>query len=341
MGEKRMKEAKLYKKLDNQKVRCDTCAHHCIIAPGKRGVCGVRENRGGKLVTLVYGKAIALHVDPIEKKPLFHFLPGVPAMSVATVGCNMHCLNCQNADISQMPKDQNQIRGEEVSPEDLVRTTVRQQCQIIAYTYTEPAVFWDYAYESAKLASEKEIKNVFVTNGFLSKESLEGIAPFLDGVNIDLKAFRDATYKSVCGARLRPVLDTIQRMHELAIWIEVTTLLIPGLNDSEAELKEIAQFIHDMDPGIPWHISRFYPTYRMTDRPPTSVESIEKAREIGIETGLRYVYPGNVPGSDGESTFCHQCGTRVIHRQGYQIIENRLEEGKCPDCGAEIDGVWV
>jgi pyruvate formate lyase activating enzyme len=336
-----MKEAKLYKKMEDQKVQCVTCAHRCVIAVGKRGVCGVRENQEGKLVTLVYGKAIALHVDPVEKKPLFHFLPGAPAMSVATVGCNMRCLNCQNADISQMPKDQDRIQGEDVSPENLVQATVRQQCRIIAYTYTEPAVFWDYAYDTAKLARREKIKNVFVTNGYLSKESFEEISPFLDGANVDLKAFRDATYKSVCGARLQPVLDTIRRMKELGIWIEVTTLLIPGLNDSEEELKQIARFIHEIDPAIPWHISRFYPTYRMTDRSPTSVESIQKARDIGTEVGLRYVYPGNIPGDEGESTFCYHCNTRLIHRQGYQIIVNRLAKGKCPECGIEIDGVWM
>jgi pyruvate formate lyase activating enzyme len=335
-----MKEAKLYRKIDDQKVQCFTCAHQCVIAPGKRGVCGVRENQEGKLITLVYGKAVALHVDPIEKKPLFHFLPGAPAMSVATAGCNMHCLNCQNADISQIPKSPGWIRGEDVSPETLVEATVRQQCQIIAYTYTEPAVFWDYAYDTARIARQKKIKNVFVTNGYLSKESLEVISPFLDGANVDLKAFRDATYKSVCGAHLQPVLDTIQRMKELGIWVEVTTLLIPGLNDSEKELKEIARFIHDIDPAMPWHISRFYPTYRMTDRPPTSIESITKAREIGIETGLSYVYPGNIPGNEGESTFCYQCKTKLIHRRGYQIIENQLANGKCPECGSEIPGVW-
>jgi pyruvate formate lyase activating enzyme len=301
----------------------------------------VRENRNGQLYTLVYGKAIALHVDPIEKKPLFHFLPGAPAMSVATVGCNMHCLNCQNADISQMPRDLDQIRGEEIPPEDLFRATLRQQCQIIAYTYTEPAVFWDYAYDTARLAHQKKIKNIFVTNGYLSKESLEEISPFLDGANVDLKAFQDKTYKSVCGARLQPVLDTIQRMKELGIWIEVTTLLIPGLNDSEEELKQIARFIHSIDPAIPWHISRFYPTYRMMDRSPTPVESVQKARNIGIETGLRYVYPGNLPGDEGESTFCYHCNARLIHRRGYQIVENRLAKGKCPECGTKIDGVWT
>ena len=336
-----MKEAKLYKKMEDQKVQCLTCAHQCVIAVGKRGVCGVRENHEGKLVTLVYGKAIALHVDPIEKKPLFHFFPGAPAMSVATVGCNMHCLNCQNADISQMPKNSGQIQGEDISPENLVQATIRQNCSVIAYTYTEPAVFWDYAYDTAKLAHREKIKNVFVTNGYLSKESLEEIAPFLDGANVDLKAFQDATYKSICGARLQPVLDTIRRMKEIGIWIEVTTLLIPGLNDSEEELKQIARFIHEIDPGIPWHISRFYPTYRMTDRPPTSVASIQTARDIGIKTGLRHVYPGNIPGDEGESTFCYQCKTRLIHRQGYQIIEGRLVKGKCPECGTEIAGVWT
>jgi len=252
----------------------------------------------------------------------------------------MHCQNCQNADISQVPKDQERIDGKDVPPDVLVRSALDHRCRIIAYTYTEPVVYWDYACDAAKLAHEKGIKNVFVTNGYLSEESLKEIAPFLDGANIDLKAFKDETYRTNCGAKLQPVLNTIQRMKELGIWVEVTTLLIPELNDSEEELKDIARFIHDLDPGIPWHISRFHPTYRMLDRPATSLDAIQKARQIGFETGLRYVYTGNVPGEEGESTFCYHCNARLIHRWGFDVMGNRLVEGKCPECGVEIDGVW-
>jgi len=335
-----MKEAKLYRKLANSKVQCFTCAHKCTIAPGKRGICGVRENRGGILYSLVYGKAIALHVDPIEKKPLFHFRPGTQSFSVATVGCNMRCLNCQNADISQMPRDRNQIQGQEVPPHALVQAALEHRCRSIAYTYTEPAIYWDYAYDTACLAHTKGLENVFVTNGYLSEESLQEIAPYLDAANVDLKSFRDRTYRTICGARLQPVLDTIRRMKQLGIWIEVTTLLIPDLNDSDEELKRMAQFIYEIDPGIPWHVSRFHPTYRMLDRPLTPLESIQKACRIGLEVGLRYVYSGNIPGEERESTYCYSCGVCLIHRLGFEVLQNRLVDGKCAECGATIDGVW-
>ncbi len=335
-----MKEARLYKTLEQGKVRCLTCAHRCVIGNGKRGVCGVRENRDGKLYTLVFGKLIAMNVDPIEKKPLFHFYPGTRSFSIATVGCNMHCLHCQNSNISQMPKERGQIEGSDFLPEDVVKSALKNGCKTIAYTYTEPTVYWDFAFECSRLAHEHNIKNIFVTNGYLSKESLNEIAPFLDGANVDLKSFKDKTYRTVCGARLKPVLNTIQNMKRLGIWIEVTTLLIPDLNDSDEELNDIAVFLRDLDPGIPWHITRFYPTYRMTDRRPTDVEALRKAREIGFNAGIRYVYTGNVPGEDGEATFCHSCGARLIHRWGFDLMGNRITEGRCPECGAEIDGVW-
>ena len=335
-----MKEAKLYKKLEDGKVQCNTCAHQCKITKGKRGICGVRENREGTLYSLVYGKAIAMHVDPIEKKPLFHFYPGTRSFSLATVGCNMRCLNCQNADISQMPKDRDLIQGEDFPPEAVVQAALKHRCRTIAYTYTEPAVYLDYAYDTSKLAHESGVKNIFVTNGHFSKESLEMVAPYLDGANVDLKSFSDETYRNNCGTRLQPVLDTIRRMKELGIWIEVTTLLIPDLNDSEDELRSIARFLHEVDPGIPWHVSRFHPTYRMMDRPPTNVKSIQKACKIGLDEGIRYVYSGNVPGEERESTFCYSCGARLIHRWGFEVASNRIVDGKCPECSSVIDGVW-
>ncbi len=335
-----MKEARLYQPIENRIVRCCTCAHRCRIQPGKRGICGVMENREGKLFSLVYGRAVAMHVDPIEKKPLFHFLPGSTSFSVATVGCNMRCLNCQNADISQLPIDQNRIAGETVSPEKLVESALRSKCRSLSYTYTEPAIFWDYAYDAAGIAHEKGLKNTFVTNGYYSRESLDTLAPRMDAANVDLKTFRDETYRKNCGARLQPVLDTLRRMKELGVWVEITTLLVPRLNDSEEELKEIARFIFDLGPDIPWHISRFYPTYRLMDHPPTPPESIKKARAIGQQAGLHFVYSGNLPGDEGENTFCWTCGNPLIERWGFQVARNRIENGKCPKCGAEIKGVW-
>lgn len=335
-----MKEARLYKPLENGRVQCLTCAHYCILNQDKTGICGVRQNRKGRLYSLVYGSAVALHVDPIEKKPLFHVLPGTLALSIATVGCNMHCDNCQNADISQMPREYGRIQGQELSPPDVVSKAVREHCDVIAYTYSEPAIYWDYAFDISVQAHEKGLLNVFVTNGYLSRESLAEIGPYLDGANVDLKSFRDETYKTICGARLAPVLETIERMKSLGIWVEVTTLLIPGLNDSRKELKQIAEFIAGIDSGIPWHISRFYPTYRMRDRQPTPPASIQKARQIGMEAGLKYVYSGNLPGDAGESTYCHECQTTLIQRAGYRIQTNKILAGSCPNCKAKIPGIW-
>lgn len=335
-----MKEAMFYKKIDEKSVRCNLCSHNCVITESRRGICGVRENKEGVLYTLVYGKAVAQAVDPIEKKPLFHFYPGSRAYSVATVGCNFRCLNCQNLDISQMPREYGRIIGEDISPEEIVEQAKRYNCRIIAYTYTEPTIFFEYAYETAKIASREGMKSVFVTNGYITEDALREIAPYLDAANIDLKSFSDDFYRKVCGARLQPVLDSIRLHRELGIWIEVTTLIIPTLNDSEEELRRIAEFLRDLSEEIPWHISRFYPAYKLIDLQPTPVKIIRKAREIGLETGLKYVYEGNVPG-EGEDTYCHSCGRLLIHRYGYRILSNEIKDSKCPYCDAEIHGIWT
>ncbi|MHA1238513.1 MAG: AmmeMemoRadiSam system radical SAM enzyme [Candidatus Odinarchaeia archaeon] len=331
-----MKEAMFYKKLEDHKVQCLLCPHNCVILDSKRGICGVRENRDGVLYSLVYGKLIAEHVDPIEKKPLFHFYPSSLAYSIATVGCNMRCKNCQNADISQLPRYDPHIPGGETSPEQVVENAIRYGCDSIAYTYTEPTIFFEFAYETAKIAHKKGLKNVFVTNGYISEEALRYIAPYLDAANIDLKSARDEFYKEICGARLQPVLDSIKLYKELGIWIEVTTLVIPTLNDSEEELRKISQFVKDVGEEIPWHISRFHPMYQLTHLPYTSVEVLKKAYQIGQETGLRYVYIGNVWGT-GEDTYCYKCGEVLIHRMGYDIKEYKIKNGVCPKCGAKID----
>jgi pyruvate formate lyase activating enzyme len=335
-----MKPVRHQRSLENGRVLCFTCGHRCTIAEGARGRCGVMENRGGVLVSLVYGRAVAMHVDPIEKKPFFHFLPGAEALSVATVGCNLTCLNCQNADISQMPRDAGRIEGADTPPEAIVGAAEESRIPVIAYTYTEPAVFFDYALDTALLAAKKGIRNVFVTNGFLSEESIRAAVPVLDAANVDLKAFNDDTYRRVCGARLEPVLDAIRLLHGLGVWIEITTLVIPGLNDSDAELGAIAEFIRSVHPGIPWHVSRFYPQYRMTDRQATPVETIRRARAIGMKAGLRYVYAGNVPGDGGEDTMCPECGIQLVERTGFRVLSNRIREGRCSGCGGAIYGVW-
>jgi pyruvate formate lyase activating enzyme len=330
-----------YKRLGGGKVRCDLCAHRCVIEDGQRGLCGVRENRSGILYSLVYGRAIATHVDPIEKKPLFHYHPGSHSLSVATVGCNFRCQHCQNADISILPVRNHHIAGQNITPAELLAAAQRSNCTSISYTYTEPTVFFEYALETAQLASQQGLGNVFVTNGYMTEQALRTIEPFLDAANVDLKAFSNEHYQRVCGARLPPVLNSIRLMKELGIWIEVTTLLIPGVNDSERELRQIAEFIFNLGPQIPWHISRFYPAFQMADLPPTTIESVRRGREIGLETGLKYVYTGNLPGDDGESTFCPQCGQRVIYRHGYAIREHQLHGDRCSRCGTVIDGVGL
>jgi pyruvate formate lyase activating enzyme len=336
-------EAYLYEQLEGGKVQCNLCNYRCIIKEGKRGICGVRENQNGVLETLVYGRLIAQHVDPIEKKPLYHVLPGTFSYSVATVGCNFKCRFCQNADIAQLPADRKgMIVGDFYTPEDVVSAAKRAGCRTIAYTYTEPTVFFEFAYDTAKLAHEEGVLNVFVTNGYMTSEALHMIKPYLDAANVDLKAFNDDFYKEQCSAKRKHVMETLKLMKSLGIFVEVTTLLIPGLNDDKKELEQLASFIVDaLGPETPWHISRFYPTYKLTDRPPTPPESIHQARKIGLDAGLRYVYSGNLPRDEGENTFCYNCGHLLIERMGYHISKNLIEGRKCPKCGATIDGLGL
>ncbi len=335
-----MKQAMFQKAEEGKKVRCGLCSHRCLIFEGKRGVCAVRENRDGVLYSLVYDRLIARNIDPIEKKPLFHFQPGSLSYSIATPGCNFRCRHCQNADISQLPRDgAGVVPGEAIGPEELVGGAQKHRCKSISYTYTEPTIFFELAYDTARLAAEAGLKNVFVTNGYITPEALETIRPYLHAANIDLKGFNDDFYRKICGARLRPVLDSIRLYKKLGIWIEITTLVIPGHNDSERELRDIARFIRSVGEEIPWHVTRFHPTYRLTDRPLTPLATLKRAREIGFDAGLRYVYEGNIPG-EGEETFCWKCRSTLIKRLGFIVEVNRIKEGKCPDCGAGMDGVW-
>ena len=363
-----MQEAMLYEKLSDDRVHCTLCAHRCVIADGKRGVCLVRENRGGTLYTLVYGRTISQHVDPVEKKPLLHFYPGSTAYSIATPGCNFRCRWCQNWEISQMVRERHltfPMLGEKASPEQIVTAAQRAGCRSIAYTYTEPTVFFEYAYDTARLAHEAGLANVYVTDGYMTGEMLETFNPphpprsggehtsprpprsggehdpYLDAANVDLKAFRDETYRKYVGARLQPVLDSLKVMKRLSVWVEVTTLVVPGINDDPAELRDAAQFVaQELGVETPWHISRFYPAYEMTDVPPTPVTTLQMARETGLEAGLRYVYVGNVPGE--ANTFCHACGCLLIRRSGYWILENHVQpDGSCPDCGTPVAGVGM
>lgn len=335
-----MRRAMFFDRLGEDWVRCRLCPHECRIPPSGKGICGVRENRGGELWSLVYGKLVARAVDPIEKKPLFHFLPGSRSYSIATVGCNLRCLNCQNYEISQSPKEGGGIFGEEADPEEVVDEAIIAACDTISYTYTEPTIFFEFAYDVASLAKRRGIRNLFITNGYISEEALREIAPYLDGANVDLKSISDDFYRRICGAKLEPVLKAIRLYKELGIWIEVTTLLIPTLNDGEEELRAIARFIRGIGEEIPWHISQFYPMYKLTNLPRTPTAALLRAREIGLEEGLRYVYTGNVPGLEGENTYCYGCGELLIRRVGFSVLQNKLKGFKCPRCGSEIDGVW-
>ncbi|MBM9511960.1 AmmeMemoRadiSam system radical SAM enzyme [Desulfogranum marinum] len=335
-----MHEAMFYTQGKSDTVTCSLCCHRCTIQPGHRGLCGVRENREGRLFSLVYGLLVAEHIDPIEKKPLFHFLPGSRTYSISTVGCNFRCLHCQNFEISQYPHMHDQeIIGKQTTPEEVVALAEQKGCTSISYTYVEPTVFFEYSRRCAELARQKKICNVYVSNGYMTPEAARDIAPFLDAINIDIKAFTDSFYKKVCKARLQPVLDNVLLFHELGVWVEVTTLIIPGLNDSDEELKEIAAFIYQIDPALPWHVSAFYPTYKMMDRPRTSPELLRKAYRIGKEAGLHHVYQGNIPG-EGEDTFCPECGAKIIERNGFLLQKKQLIDGKCEACQAEIRGVW-
>ncbi len=330
----------LYQSLPSEKVSCVLCHHNCQISPGQYGICGVRQNRAGELYTLVYGHIIAAHVDPIEKKPLYHFLPGTSSFSIATIGCNFRCPFCQNWQISQASKNEGLTdHGQEYSPEDVVRSAKKHRCQSISYTYTEPTIYFEYAFDTAKLAKKEGLANVFVTNGYMSREALETIRPYLDACNVDLKAFHEGFYKDMCGAHLQPVLDSVKLMKEMDIWVEITTLIIPGRNDSEQELTQIARFIKKIDPDIPWHISRFHPDYKYMDAEATPVQSLRLAYNVAKKEGLRFIYIGNILG-ESEGTECPHCKKMLIPRQGFTITENKIKEGKCPFCGTPVAGVF-
>jgi len=332
--------ALLYDELDDNLVNCFLCAHRCHIREGSRGICRVRENRDGKLYTLVYGNLISRNVDPIEKKPLYHFLPGTKAYSIATPGCNFRCSWCQNWQISQMPRIMEMPQTKRFMPEGVIESAKKSGSTSIAYTYSEPTIFFEYAYDIGKMAHELGMKNVFVTNGFMTNEMLEMIHPYLDAANVDIKAFKDETYRTLMGGRLEPVLESCRKMKELGIWLEVTTLIVPGVNDDKKELEDLAKFIFkDLGPETPWHLSRFYPQYKMTDRGPTDKSLLYKTKEDGEKIGLKYIYVGNV--YNDNNTKCGNCGQTLIYRNGYQTKVSGLDErGHCSKCGAVLPGVW-
>jgi len=335
-----MKEALLWEPAGDGAAACGLCAHRCRINKDKRGICSVRTNSGGTLYTNAYGRSVAEHVDPVEKKPLYHFLPSSQTFSIAAAGCNFKCDFCQNWSISQASGQRGAGgSGGALTPREIVERAVKRKCKSVSYTYTEPTVFFEYALDTAKLAKDAGLKNIFVSNGYMSPEVLRMIEPYLDACNIDLKSFRDDFYKSHCGARLAPVLDSLKLIRDMGIWLEITTLVIKGENDSDEELTDIATFIaNELGGGVPWHVSRFFPMYQMSRHPTTDLLSIERAVAAGGEVGLRFVYAGNV--DFAQDTLCTKCGETVIRRHGYATELRRIKNGRCEKCGTEIDGIF-
>jgi pyruvate formate lyase activating enzyme len=335
------KEALLYTKLKGTQVQCILCAHRCKIADQKFGFCGVRQNIGGIVYTYAYGEVIASHVDPIEKKPLYHFLPGSQSFSIAAPGCNFRCGFCQNWQISQLKVGGSVSFEDHFCPAtDIVNAALAQKCASISYTYTEPTLNFEYNLAVSKLAKEKGLRNVWVTNGFMTLEALAMIQPYMDAANVDLKFFNEKSYKKICAGSLKPVQETIKFMRANNIWVEVTTLVVPGKNDSPAELKQIAQFLAGIDVNIPWHVSKFFPDYQYATYNPTSDGSLQTAADIGNGAGLRYVYVGNVFGW-GSSTSCPSCKKILVKRENLTILEENLDRGRCKFCQEQIPGIYV
>lgn len=335
-----MIEAQLYKKQKQQQVQCRLCAHFCRLRPGRLGICRVRKNIAGFLYSLNYDKLAAMNLDPIEKKPLHHFLPGSTSFSIAAMGCNFSCSFCQNYSLSAVEQEA-EIMGQAIAPQMIVERALRAHAASISYTYSEPTVFFELMYETARLAQDSGLKNVMVSNGYMSPDALEMMAPYLDAANIDLKSFSDDFYRRQCAARLQPVIETIRAMRRKGIWVEVTTLLIPGLNSTEDEIRQIIGFIRETDRNMPWHVSRFFPHHRLLDAPATSEESIFQALQMASAMGLTYLYAGNVTSGVWSDTRCSNCRERLIRRDGYHVTIGDLAKGVCGRCGTPLPGVWV
>lgn len=334
-----VREARYYKKLAEGKVQCTLCPYTCTVGPGQRGFCGVRENKNGSYKTLVYGRLCTINLDPIEKKPLFHFLPGTTAVSVATAGCNLRCKFCQNWNISQVKPEE--ISFNYVSPEELVRLTQSRQSPSIAFTYNEPTIYTEYILDTAQIAKSKGVHTVMISAGFIQKQPLDDICKVLSAIKIDFKAFSEQFYSEVVSGLMKPVLDTMIRIKEQNVWLEIVNLVIPTQNDDRTSLKGMSRWIvNNLGKDVPVHFTRFHPEYRMKNLPPTPVGTLEAAYDIAREAGIHYVYIGNVPQNPKENTYCHHCGRKIIERMGYFISSNEIIGGKCRWCKATIPGIW-
>ncbi|HHQ48246.1 MAG TPA: AmmeMemoRadiSam system radical SAM enzyme, partial [Acidobacteria bacterium] len=332
-------EASWYKKLDGGRVECHLCPRQCRVADAERGFCGARENRKGTYHTLVWGASCAVHVDPIEKKPFFHVLPGKMALSFATAGCNVECKFCQNWEISQFRPEQ--VSSYWLPPKAMVELARRYGAPLTAATYSEPVIFWEYVRDVAEAARAAGLRPTVVSNGYIQEKPLREVLPMLTAYKVDLKSFSERFYKKLIRGELKPVLDTLVRAREIGTWLEIVVLIIPTWNDTDEEAKNLSRWVvKNLGPDVPVHFTRFHPTYRLTDLPPTPVPTIERLWKIGKAEGLHFAYVGNVPGHPGESTYCPGCGALLIRRLGFQILANRLKDGHCPDCGRTIPGVW-
>lgn len=334
-----IREAVFYEKIEGRRIKCTICPRECKIGNLERGYCGVKENRNGKYYTLVYGNPCAVHIDPIEKKPFFHYLPGKNAFSISTAGCNLNCKYCQNWEISQARPEQTD--NIDMSPSMVVNNAIDSHCPVIAYTYAEPIVFYEYMIDIAKIARRKNIKSVMVSAGFINPNPLKELCKYLDAIKIDLKGFTEDFYKEICNGELKPVLKSLELIKKSGVWLEIVYLVIPTFNDDDKSVKKMSIWIKEnLGRNIPLHFSRFYPMYKLKNLPPTPVETIERLRKIAISSGLNYVYIGNIFGNPGESTYCHKCRKTIIKRHGYFILENNLQNGKCKFCKQKIPGVW-
>ncbi len=333
------REARYWESLDNGLVKCALCPRRCVVPPGERGYCEVRENRDGTYYTLTYGNPCAIHIDPIEKKPFYHFLPTTTAFSIATAGCNLECKFCQNWHISQARPEE--LYNESLTPEEVVEAAIANGCRSIAYTYSEPTIFFEYMIDTARIARENGVRNVYHSNGFINEEPLRELCQYLDAANVDLKGFSEEYYREMSDGELAPVLRSLRILRENGVHLEITTLLVPGRNDDPEMLRAMCEWIHEnLGDAVPIHFSRFHPQYKLPDLPPTPVERLEEARRIAREAGLRFVYIGNVPGHLANSTYCPDCGRRLIYRIGYSVDPSGLDSGACPACGSDIEGVW-
>ncbi len=332
---------RLFKEINDKKSRCLVCNHFCVIKENETGKCGVRKNINGKIFSLVPDIINASGIDPVEKKPLFHIMPGSLSYSIASPGCNFSCLFCQNAELAQTPSIFSKIYGTRVSPKFIVKNAVINECKSISYTYSEPSVFFELMRETSIEAKKNDLLNLMVSNGFMSGLILEQLKDFIDGANIDLKSFNPDFYEKVCGGRLRPVLENLKKIRKYGIFLEITTLIIQGYNDSKKEIDQIVSFIkNELGEDTPWHVSAFYPAFRMQNAAPTNKNFIINAIESASKQGLKYVYSGNIISKDNESTYCPKCRKKLIERQGFYVIKNRIKKGKCPDCGQYINGIF-